>query len=240
MGRYGGDMRIPLLCGVLLLVAGCSSGTDTGAATLAPPLTPLTPVPSASAGVTTTSPTSRTAVPTAAPAAGTDEAAVAAWIDAGTRAEPDKFHTATRDGVATTLHEGVAFTTPGGQAQCMTDPKLGDGVLSCLLRLSDPAPRPIGSEGQWVPGWVDFTGTQINVGSLHADPGPFSVGAGPELPLGSALEFGDYRCRSDAAGLFCVNHAHQTAVKFSEAGIEPFGCLQRVDAPVDVGAKYSC
>ena len=136
-------------------------------------------------------------------------------------------------------HNDATFVVKyGGHA--MTDPKLGDGVLSCLLRLSDPAPRPIGSEGQWVPGWVDFTGTQINVGSLHADPGPFSVGAGPELTLGSALEFGDYRCRSDAAGLFCVNHAHQTAVKFSEAGIEPFGCLQRVDAPVDVGAKYSC
>ena len=87
---------------------------------------------------------------------------------------------------------------------------------------------------------MDFTGTQVNVGSLHADPGPFSVGTGPQLEHGSALEFGDYRCRSDAAGLFCVNHAHQTAVKFSEAGVEPFGCLQRVDAPVDVGAKFAC
>ena len=57
---------------------------------------------------------------------------------------------------------------------------------------------------------------------------PFAAGIGPELPYGQSLAFGDYRCRGDQAGLFCVNYAHQSAARFSDAGVQPFGCLQPV------------
>ena len=63
---------------------------------------------------------------------------------------------------------------------------------------------------------------------------------GPELPYGEALAFGDYRCRSDPAGLYCVNYAHQSAARFSDAGVVPFGCLQKVTPPAEIGEKYSC
>jgi hypothetical protein len=54
------------------------------------------------------------------------------------------------------------------------------------------------------------------------------------------LAFGDYRCRADAAGLFCVDYAHQTAVKLSAAGVVGFGCLQKATAPADIGLRLSC
>lgn len=60
------------------------------------------------------------------------------------------------------------------------------------------------------------------------------------MPYGQALAFGDYRCRADPAGLFCVNYAHQSGAWFSDAGIEPFGCLQKVTPPADVGLRFSC
>jgi hypothetical protein len=61
------------------------------------------------------------------------------------------------------------------------------------------------------------------------------------LPYGEALLFGDYRCRADESGTYCVNYAHQSAVKFAKSGVETFGCLTPVTpAPADVGQKFSC
>jgi hypothetical protein len=87
---------------------------------------------------------------------------------------------------------------------------------------------------------VDFAGPSMEVGSAHGDPGRFSSGTGQELPYGQSLAFGDYRCRADPAGLFCVNYAHQSAARFSDAGIEAFGCLREVTPPADIGKKFSC
>ncbi len=70
----------------------------------------------------------------------------------------------------------------------------------------------------------------LQVGETRGDPGPFVTGNGAELANGDSLSFDDYRCRADQAGLFCVNYAHQSAVRFSAAGIEPFGCLRSVPA----------
>lgn len=239
-------MRIPLVLLAATLMAGCSAGDSGVAGTVAPPLTPLTSPPAATSapsstatGIPSDTPSSSTPA-VAAPAAGSPIGAVAAWIDAGTPEQPDKHHSATRDGEITTLPDGVAFSLPGGGAKCMTDPKLGADSMSCLLTLADPLPQPVGQEGHWVPGWVDFDGSTVLVGSLRADPGPFAAGAGPELPYGSSLKFGDFRCRSDESGLFCMNYARQSAVQLSEEGVGAFGCLQRVDAPLDAGAKYSC
>ena len=154
-----------------------------------------------------------------------------AWIEAGEPADAAEFHSATRDGATTQLGDDVAFTTPSGKSNCMTDSKYSGGALACLVDLTNPPPRPADAYGEWKGGWVDFDGTSVHVGSAHGDPGRFAAGTGPELPYGQSLAFGDYRCRSDQAGLFCVNYAHQSAARFSDAGVQPFGCLQPATAP---------
>ena len=177
--------------------------------------------------------------PARPPAAGAPIDQVIRWIEAGTPVAASAFHTATRDGVATPLGSDVAFTTPSGKTQCMTDAGAG-GELACLVDLTNPPARPTDVEGEWKGGWVDFPGDALDVGSAHGDPGRFAKGTGPQLPYGQSLNFGDYRCRSDQSGLFCVNYARQSAARFSDGGIEPFGCLHRVDAPADIGEKFSC
>ena len=174
------------------------------------------------------------------PAPGAPVADVIAWIEAGGTADAAQYHVATRDGVTTQLGEDVAFTTPSGKTNCMTDSKDGGGALACLVDLVDPPPRPEDAYGEWKGGWVDFDGTSVAVGSVHGDPGRFTAGSGPELPYGQALGFGDYQCRADPVGLFCADRAHNTAVRYSDAGIEPFGCLQPVTAPPQIGEMFSC
>src|ERR1700747_1533355 len=110
----------------------------------------------------------------------------------------------------------------------------------CMGNLKTPPPKPAGLELHWAGGWVDFDGQSLSVGSIHGDPGPFTNGNGPQLPYGKALKFGDYRCRTDQIGLYCANDAHQSAARYSDAGIEPFGCLTSVPPPADIGIKFSC
>jgi hypothetical protein len=141
-----------------------------------------------------------------------------------------------RDGQVTSTGDDVAFSAPAGTPQCMTE----RAELACLVELADPPPQPPDVYGQWKGGWVDFPGPTLDVGSAHGDPGRFARGTGLPLAYGQSLAFGDYRCRLDAAGLFCVNYAHQTAARFSDAGIEPFGCLQRADPPADIGMQFRC
>lgn len=155
-------------------------------------------------------------------------------------AEAAAFHTATREGTATQLGNDVAFTTPSGKSQCMTDSRNAGGALACLVDLTIPPLQPPDIYGQWKGGWVDFAGPSIEIGSAHGDPGRFSSGKGPQLPYGHSLAFGDYRCRSDETGLYCVNYANQSAARFSDAGIVTFGCLQKVTPPPGIGEKYSC
>lgn len=201
--------------------------------------------PSLSAPVRTTAstpPTTTTTSTTPAkpPEEGAQIADVITFIEAGQPADASQFHTATRDGAATQLGEDVAFTTPSGKSQCMTDTKYAGGALACLVDLTIPPLQPPDVYGQWKGGWVDFEGPSIEIGSAHGDPGRFVNGTGPQLPYGQALAFGDYRCRSDEAGLYCVNYANQSAVRFSDAGVVVFGCLQKVTPPAGIGEKYSC
>jgi hypothetical protein len=230
-------MRIALLTAALVLVAGCAS-----APRVQPTLTPIPPkTPTASATTpATTTPTTPTtsAVPSAAPSGTSPIDAVIRWVGSGTAADPAGFHSATRDGVATRLDDGIAFVTPSGTTKCMTDPKAG-GALACMVDLDNPPTRPADAYGEWIGGWVDFDGTTLAVGSAHGDPGPFAAGAGAQLPHGSSLRFGDYQCRSDPAGLFCVNYAHLSGAKFADSGVEPLGCLRSVPQP-DLGLKFSC
>jgi hypothetical protein len=226
-------MRIAALVAVSLLVAGCShtvGGSEQTSTTQTPGTSPTTPGPSAS----------KPPAPAAAPAAGAVISDVIAWIEAGHPADPGRYHSATRDGATTSLGSDVALTTQAGKVSCMTDSKHTGGALACLVNLTNPPPRPDTAYGEWQGGWVDFDGTNLQVGSARADPGPFINGNGAELANGDSMSFGEYRCRADQAGLFCVNYAHQSAVRFAAAGIQPFGCLRSVPPPDGVGTAFSC
>lgn len=217
-----------------VLVAGCSSTTGGQPDRIEP----IPPAPSASAPSGTTT-SSGGPTPTAAPAPGAPIDGVLAWIEAGAPADVAAYREATREGQVTELGQDVAFTTPSGKTTCMTAQR-ADGALACLVDLLDPPPRPADAYGEWKGGWVDYDGSSVTVGSVHGDPGRFTAGEGPELPYGQLLSFGDFRCRSDAAGLFCADSANRSAVKFSDAGIEPFGCLQPVSAPPQIGERFQC
>ncbi|OBH43560.1 hypothetical protein [Mycobacterium mantenii] len=224
-------MRIAALLAASLLVAGCSHTTGGHSQ------------PSSSTTQTSTAagaPGSRAPGPTAAPGAKAPISDVITWIEAGHPADPGRFHTATRDGTATPLGDDIALTAMGGKVSCMTDAKHTGNALLCLVSLTNPPPAPATAYGQWHGGWISFDGVNLQVGSARADPGPFINGNGPELAIGDSLSFGDYRCRADQAGLYCVNYAHQSAAKFGPAGIEPFGCLKSTPPPDGVGTAFSC
>src|SRR6185437_7733596 len=178
-------MRIAALIAVSLLVAGCShTGGDHAGQT-------QTRSPGSSASVATPA-----AKPPAAPAAGAPISAVIAWIEAGHPADPGRYHVATRDGVPTQLGDDIAFLSSSGP--CTTDSKHTGGTLSCLVKLTNPPPRPATAYGEWKGGWVDFDGSNLQVGASRGDPGPFVYGDGTALADGDSLQLGDYRCRADA------------------------------------------
>jgi hypothetical protein len=232
-------MRIVVVIAASALVAACSSTApnDAGQSRQASTST-LTTTRTATP---TTPKTSATPAPLAkAPVAGTAIADVIRWIESGAPAEVTGYHLATRAGVTTHIDPDIAFAGPSGTPNCMTDAHF-DGALACLVDLADPPPQPADVYGQWKGGWVDFEGPSAEIGSAHGDPGRFGNGAGPVLPFGETLAFGDYRCRADQSGTYCVNYAHQSAVKFAESGVETFGCLAKVmPPPTDVGRKFSC
>ncbi|ORW92924.1 hypothetical protein AWB92_14835 [Mycobacterium sp. IEC1808] len=225
-------MRIAALVAVPLLVAGCSHlGGNSGQ----PQTSAQTPA-TTSAGASSSKPPA----PSGAPAAGAAISAVIAWIEAAHPADPGRYHSAAREGATTPLGNDIALTVQGGEVSCMTDSKHTGAALACLVALTNPPPRPDTAYGDWKGGWVDFDGTNLQVGSARADPGPFLNGNGPELANGDSLSFGDYRCRADDSGLVCVNYAHQSAVRFAAAGIQPFGCLKPVPPPDGVAAAFGC
>ena len=218
----------------LMLVAGCSE--TVGGQSQPTKLTPISSSPSKSSSPTSTS---SARPPTAAPGPGAPIADVIAWIAAGEPANAAGFHTATRDGTPTDLGQDVAFATPSGKTTCATMSSYTNELM-CLVQLKNPPPRPTGIEMHWAGGWVDYDGESLSVGSFHGDPGPFENGDGPQLPYGKSLKFGDYQCRTDQVGLYCGNYAHQSAARYSDAGIESFGCLKPVAPPPDIGLKFSC
>lgn len=223
------------MAGLLLvatLLAGCAQSVD-GQATSS---SPAAAQPTATG---TAAPPSSTPAATA-PGEGAAIDQVIAFIESGTPTDAATFHVAFRDGVTTRLGDDVAFTAPSGvpsgNTQCMTTT---DG-LTCLLDLTAPPPPPPDAEGVWKPGWISYPGAELQVGALRGDPGPFVAGSGPPLPEGQSLTFGDIRCRSDTAGLFCVDYAHRSAVRISADGVTPFGCLQPGSPPAGVGAAFRC
>jgi hypothetical protein len=229
-------MRIAALLAASLLVAGCSH-PDGGQSAQ----TQTTGQTSAGPSPTNTAPSgNKPPAASGPPAAGAPISDVIGWIEAGHPADPGRYHTMTRDGAGTPLGNDIALTTQAGKVSCTTDSKHTGGALVCLIDLTNPPPRPDTAYGEWKGGWVDFDGTTLQVGSSRGDPGPFVNGNGPELGSGESLSFGDYRCRADQSGLFCVNYAHQSAARFATAGVLPFGCLRSVPPPDGVGTAFSC
>jgi len=232
-------VRAALFFAASVLVAGCSStAVDQQRPTQLTPITPSRPAaasPSAAPSSTTSSP----GPATPAPPPGSPISAVIGWAEAAAPIDSGDFHVALRAGTATELGEDVAFTTASGTT-CMTDTRRGSAALACLVDLRDPPPQPADVYGVWKGGWVDFDGKSVQIGSAHGDPGRFAAGQGPPLPPERSLSFGDFRCRTDPTVLVCVNYAHQTAVAYSDAGIEPYGCSRQSTPTPGVGVQYSC
>lgn len=231
-------MRIALLLAASVLVAGCS---QVPAGQPGPTeLTPITPSRTAGAPKPSTSaiPTSSSASANApGPTASAGEAI--AWVEAGPPVDGADFQVALRNGTATPLGDDTAFTTAFGTS-CMTDTKRVAGGLACLVELVDPPPQPPDVYGAWKGGWVDYDGSGVRVGSAHGDPGRFSAGQGAPLPSGGSLSFGDFRCRADTTALVCANYAHQTAVRYSDDGIEAYGCTRQTPPQAGIGIQFSC
>lgn len=235
-------MRIAVLLAASALVAGCSvvPAGKPGPAEL----TPITPSRAAGATTATSTPSSwaspsTTAQAATAPAAGEPLAAAIAWVEAGPPVDGADFRVALRGGTTTPLGEDTAFTTPSGTS-CMTDVKRTGGDLACLVNLVNPPPQPPDVYGAWKGGWVDFDGSTVRIGSAHGDPGRFAVGQGAPLPQGGSVSFGDFRCRTDATTLVCVNYARKSGVRYSDDGVEPFGCTKQSPPPAGVGEQYTC
>ena len=153
-------MRIAVLIAASVLVGGCSQGLG-GDAEKAEPSLPAPP--STTSTPRATSPTSTT--PAKPPEESAPVADVIAFIEAGRPADVANYHSANREGTTTQLGEDVAFTTPSGKSNCMTDSKNFGGALACLVEFADPPPQPPDAYGEWKAGWVDFAGPSIEIGS---------------------------------------------------------------------------
>jgi len=234
-------MRIAVLFAASALVAGCVSQQDSRPrSTQLTPISPSRTSGAAAPGTATSSPptSSSGAIASAAPAASASVADAIEWVESAPPVDGADFQVALRGGTTTTLGGDVAFTTPSGTS-CMTDTRRSPG-LACLVDLAYPPPQPPGIYGVWKGGWVDFDGASVQVGSAHGDPGRFSVGQGPPLPEGGSLSFGDFRCRSDATVLVCVNFARQTGVRYGAEGIDVYGCAREYSPPPGIGVQYTC
>ena len=239
-------MRIAVLFAASVLVAGCSlQSTEKPGPTALTPITPShtaakTPASSTrnSTSTSTTSSTTSAAASANAPAVGAPVGEAIAWVEDAPPVDAKDFQVALRNGATTSLGADYAFTTSSGTS-CMTDTKRGSSALACLVNLIAPPAQPADVYGVWKGGWVDFDGATVQVGSAHGDPGRFGAGQGPPLPPGRSLSFGDFRCRTDATALVCVNYAHQTAVRYSDDGIAPYGCTRQTP-PAGIGIQFSC
>ncbi|BBZ15008.1 putative lipoprotein LppI (plasmid) [Mycobacterium branderi] len=178
------------------------------------------------------------------PGPGASPAALAAWIQAGTPVNAADFHTVALHGTAETLDDpaDVAFRSPGPHnpdavAGCITQ-LASSPELVCLPPLKNPPKRP-DRPGEWIGNWVTFDGASITVGSFHGDPGPFNDGAGKPLPYGDTISFGDYQCRSDPSGMYCLSRSHHSGLAMSTT-LTAYGCVTLPTHPKHVGEQFTC
>lgn len=237
-------MRIAVMVTASVLVAGCATGCSSGDTSHPAKLTPITPTHTTTSTTTRTPTTTGTssstpAVSGSAPAVGASAAEATRWVEAAPPADAADFHVALRNGASAPLGDDVAFTTTSGTT-CMTDLKRSAKGLACLVNLADPPAQPADVYGVWKGGWVDFNGSTVQVGSSHGDPGRFAAGQGTPLPEGKSLSFGDFRCRADTTVLVCVNYTNQSAVRYTDAGVDPFGCTRKLPPTVGIGMEWAC
>src|ERR1700730_17432560 len=160
-------MRIAGLIEASVRVVGCSSAVGGDAQRSTPSLT--VPPSTTHTAPSTTSPNSTT--PARPPGQGAPIGEVIAWVEEGAPADPGRYHSATRDGATTDLGGDVAFITPSGKANCMTDSKYSAGALACLVDLTNPPPRPEDAYGEWKGGWIDYDGKMLMLGRGKGGPG---------------------------------------------------------------------
>ncbi|WP_227996143.1 hypothetical protein [Nocardia australiensis] len=213
-------MRTVVLAAIVLVAAGCASADRH------------------SHGAANSTPARANA---AAP--GDSLAQMVAWVRAGAPGDEARYRTAhLDDGSVTDLESDRAFTSPSGKISCTSDYEEGSEGLDCLVDLADPPPKPAKLQGNWTGGWINYTGDEANIGSLHGDPGPFIRGRGPELPYGSTVVVREYACRSESSGVTCVNPNAGSGVRISDAGVVAFGCLRERPVPSNrnVGKLFHC
>lgn len=178
-----------------------------------------------------------------APTADTPIADVIAWVNAGNPVDLTTFHTAKHGNATTNLHDDIAFSSPSNKLSCITDSAHGNDGLVCKATLKTWPDRPKQGGGDWEPGWVAYSGSNLTVGEIRSDQGPFTAGDGLVLPYGSKITFDNYSCRLDLTGLTCVNTQVNSGVTMSDAGIVPHGCLQPRTKTADeanIGKTYGC
>lgn len=235
-------MRVWSVLCLIFLVTGCVAHTQQESPTSSTP--PSVSAPSKASTTTTAIPPTATTSRTPAPGPHASVESVTRWIEAGDPVDAEGFRTVDQDGVPAQLSQReVAFRAPGDLGPrviggCITAFKY-KVPLSCLPGIRNAPPRPPDLPGQWIAGWVSFDGATVTVGSRHGDPGPFSEGVGLPLEYGKRLKFGDYQCRSDQKGLYCVNYPHRSAIRMSEE-LEVYGCTKRAAPPRGIGVQYDC
>jgi hypothetical protein len=111
-------------------------------------------------------------------------------------------------------------------------------ALVCLPPLRESPKKPQ-APGQWEGNWVTFDGASITVGSFHGDPGLFNDGSGKPLNYGNTVSFGDYQCRSDPTGLYCVSHPHHSGLAMSST-LTTYGCVEQKKHSEFVGRQFNC
>nr|WP_235660691.1 hypothetical protein [Mycobacteroides abscessus] len=249
MSRSGSKLAPPGYTAVVRLLAVMSTlGLLTGCATAGTHHTPEINSATVTSSATTTTSDS-TAPPTTAggppPGPAASVAAVTAWIEAATPADPANFRTVEEDGTVTQLDgDSVAFRPPGDVPNraltgCISY-HWSEQRFSCLGGVSNPPPKPPGIQGEWIGSWVDFDGMTVDIGSLHGDPGPFNNGKGKPLDYGSRIKFGDYQCRSDLSGMYCVNYPRHSAIRLWGKSFIAYGCVKLAKPQHGIGEQFNC
>jgi hypothetical protein len=228
--------RCATIAAIAVLLAACTHPPHSAA-----------PISSGPQSATTSTARSSTPPPTATqppPAPHATPAALAAWIQAGTPVDPNAFRTVSLRGTVTTLADpaDVAFRLPGPHndddvADCATERSV-NSILACFAPLKNPPKRPH-YPGQWESDWVTFDGASITVGSFHGDPGPFNDGSGKPLNYGDTITFGDYQCRSDPTGMYCMSRSHHSGLAMSST-VTGYGCVKLPKHSEFVGKQFKC
>ena len=223
-------MRIALLFAASVLVAGCSQLS--GRQPRATQLTPITPVAQPPDAATTTAPTTtHEPPPRRRPRAGA-RGAGRRRRSAGSR-PPRRSMAPTSGWRCAAAPPPRSVTTsrspPPSGISCMTDTRHGSAALACLVRpdRSAPAARRCLRRMEGRLGGFRRRQRAGGIGPRRPRPVQSPARVSP-LPADRSLSFGDFRCRTDATVLVCVNYARQTAVSATATPAStPIGCTRQ-------------